>query len=217
MNTRSKLALLVLIISTVLTFIAVPAFAQDPGASVNTEPAVNVRTGPGTEYAVRGVLYGSATATGRNDFAADRVCLGRDSDLNMWVRIDFKGLEGWVARCAVNFTGSVSSLPIASPSSPLLVADMQPMTEDVLRTDDDAAAPSSPYVIGYTRARLNIRTAPNLSAAVQDVAAPIEDFFVIGRTEDNRWVQVTYGEKSGWVARFLMLLPTDWDRNIPVK
>lgn len=217
MNARTKFSFFVLLFALVIAAFALPAFAQEVSPSISTTVAVNVRSGPGTEYTIRGVLFDSAPAIGRNDFAADRICLGRDSDLNMWIRIDFKGLDGWVARCAVNFTGSIASLPVASPSNPLLVANMEPMTENVLRTEINALAPDGAYVVGYTRARVNIRTAPSLSADVRDIAAPVEDFFVTGRTADNRWVEVTYGDKSGWVARFLMLLPADWDRNIPVK
>ena len=216
MTSPIKSALSILILAFTL-FILPSVFAQET-VSVTASQAVNIRTGPGLNHAVRGVLHQSLSATGRNDFDTSRSCLGDNTDLDMWIRVDHNGIEGWVARCAVLVEGDLDQLSIVVADSPLLVDDLRPMTENVLRSDYNEPKPDGDYVVGFTRARVNVRDEPSLQGNIIAITAPIEDFFVTGRTENSSWLQITWdGDQTGWVAGYLMLIPYEWTKTVPVK
>ncbi len=216
MTSQVKIVLSVLILA--FTLLILPSVFAQEAVSVHALQAVNIRTGPGLKYAVRGVLHQSLSATGRNDFDISRRCLGNNTDLDMWIRVDHNGIEGWVARCAVQVEGSLNQLSVVTAASPLLVDDLRPMTDDVLRTDVKEPKPDGSYVVGFTRARVNVRDEPSLRGNVIAIAAPIEDFFVTGRTENNSWLEITWdGDQTGWVAGYLMLMPYKWEKSVPAK
>ncbi|GAB4519981.1 MAG: hypothetical protein OHK0046_29650 [Anaerolineae bacterium] len=214
---KTRISLIILLVMSVLALVLIPsAFAQD-GVFISTNNAVNVRSGAGLSYTIRGVLEDtSAQATARSDFDASRNCTSTFADLDMWVRISFNGLEGWVSRCAVSVdSGSVSALPVAQSNNAVLAEEVgRQRTIFTSRFDQ----PESDYVIGVARGHVNVRTAPNLEAAVLGVARPNEDFFVIGRTGDSAWVQVVLtSDENAWIASYLMTMPTNWERLVPVK
>jgi hypothetical protein len=87
---------------------------------------VNVREAPGTQSAKLGLLQvdDSLTATGYSGFDLTRGCSPDfQHDLDMWIRVDFNGRDGWIARCALKITdGRLSSLervdtPEATPEA----------------------------------------------------------------------------------------------------
>lgn len=216
MNNRTKLSLIVLLAIIFAIFIP-SAFAQDSSVKASSETPVNVRSGPGQEYTVRGVLYsGTLNVTARNNFSTGRVCRGNTSDMDMWLRVDFKGVEGWISRCAVAIEGKVDSLSVTSASNPILVDTLKPF-ELTVAEDDVDVEPAGANVRGYVSARANLREASSLSGKVLTVLTSGEDVFVIGRTADNTWVQVMEDGQTGWVARYLMQLPYDWQKIVPAK
>jgi hypothetical protein len=78
---------------------------------------VNVRSVP--HGRIYGVLYDGnrLTVTGRSDFDISRQCTGDYfTDRDMWFRVDLQGIEGWVSRCAVQFSGDIASIPIVEPN-----------------------------------------------------------------------------------------------------
>lgn len=81
------------------------AEVDDPNACVITAAAVNVRTGPGTDFDVIGSLNEGARiiATGQN---------------NGWYTGTFNGQQGWVAASVVNISGPCSGLPEVAVDAP---------------------------------------------------------------------------------------------------
>jgi len=211
-----KFGIVLLTLIAVLA-IAIPLFAQDEVTPTASGTGVNVRSGPGTEYSLRGgLIRGSLTITGRNNFATDRICTGIvTSDLDMWIRVDYNGVEGWVALCAVNIDTDLDSIPVASPSHPILV-------EDINYATNPSAVPlgerPETFVFGATRARVNMRTGAGLDNNIISELRGGETVYVIGHNEDASWVQVDVDGTTGWVARYLMSLPQDWqDTFTPVE
>jgi uncharacterized protein YraI len=180
--------------------------------------AVNVRSGPGREYTVRGVVYPGYTVdvTGRNNFATGRVCYDGVTGLDMWLRIDFNGLDGWVARCAVDIEGGIDSLSVVGASNPVLIADLEFTSSDTL--DLNNPRPDVTYVSAWSLAPINLRSGASLSSNVTMVIPGFEYVYVIGRSADSRWLRVQYQGETGWVARYLVqIFNSDWTATIPVQ
>jgi uncharacterized protein YraI len=202
---------------TVLMMLVVPAaFAQSTTITLNGE-AVNVRSGPGLEYTIRATFKsGELTADGRNDFATGMVCEGDASDLNMWLRVDYRGVEGWVNRCAVAIEGNVDALPVVTATAPVLVENSN--SEDVVEVVEDfGPQPSGRFVTAYTLARVNFREEANVRSNIKEVLAPEQGVYATGRTANNQWIEVSFGGETGWVARYLVLMPANWETTLPVK
>lgn len=202
---------------TVIMMLVVPAaFAQSTTITLNGE-AVNVRSGPGLEYTIRATFKsGELTANGRNDFPTGQSCLGEESDLDMWLRVDYRGVEGWVNRCTVAIEGSVDSLPVVSASAAVLAEDAT--TEELIEVEEDfGPQPSGTFVTAYTLARVNFREGPTVQSDIQQILAPEQGVYVTGRNANNQWIQVSFGGQTGWVARYLVLMPYNWETTLPVK
>lgn len=195
--------------------VAIPLLAQDEATPATAAGSgVNVRSGPGTEYSLRGgFTNGKLTITGRNEFDTNRVCRGVPQfDLDMWLRVDFNGVEGWVAFCAVDVEGNFSVLPVVSPSDPMLISDI-----DFANNPEELSLgeePETPYVYGVTRARVNLREGGSLNAPVIEELRGGELIYVVGMSADGYWAQVKIDDKSGWIARYLLSLPYEWEKTL---
>lgn len=69
---------------------------------------VSIRSGPGLEYPRIGALAQgrSVDIIGYNGYSLDRPCtVNFEADLDMWVLVQWRGQEGWMARCALRITG----------------------------------------------------------------------------------------------------------------
>lgn len=190
--------------------IAVPLMAQDEASPASAAGSgVNVRSGPGTQYSLRGGLNnGSLTITGRTDFDTNRVCTGIvERDLDMWLRVDFNGVEGWVALCAVNVDADLSTIPVAAAGNPMLIEDI-----DYANTPAAMSLGDEPetFIYGVTRARVNLREGAGLSSNVVQEIRGGELIYVTGMNGDANWIQVEVGDVSGWMARYLVSLPANW-------
>lgn len=212
-------ALLLFVMLAALLAVAIPAFAQDAVTISLADTAANIRTGDGLQYSTRGTYYGGDLAvTGRNDFDASRVCRGDDTDFDMWLRVDHFGVEGWIARCVVNVAGDLSTVTVVEPSSPVLIRSLyDDDNEQPALVDEIGDAPSTAYVFGFTRSRVNFRDAPGLTANILKSLAASQSVYVIGRNADNTWVQVTLDGETGWIARYLVFMPINWETTVPVK
>ena len=214
----------------ILVVAAVPMMAQDTQTVTTVGGNIVVRSGPGLQYMGIGNLPedGRLTVTGRNDFDTTRRCVTPfEVTADMWLRVDLQGVEGWVARCAVIYNGQLSQLPVAEPINPIetYVGDLNVLLEYVM-----GDAPDTTYVVGHTRyPRLYVHQNPSLTS--DSVLAQVGSMYVIGQSADGYWVQVQYDiethavpnpdahtdTRTGWVARYLMLLPSGWETTLPMK
>jgi len=218
MTTPTKFVLSMIVLA--LSLFVIPAISAQEAITAGAYDiiATNVRSGPGQAYTVIGVINPGfeVDVTGRTNFEAGRVCYSVFSGLtDMWLRVDFNGIEGWVARCAVDVEGNVDSLAVADPANPRLVADLEYLPS----TQSNAyfPAPDTDHVIGWTLAPVNMRDGASLGSNILLIAPATEDLYVIGRTDDSRWLQVQYQGQTGWIARYLILLPNDWTETVPVQ
>jgi hypothetical protein len=85
------------------------------------DTGVSIRSGPGLDYRVIGVLRPgrSIDITGTNGFDAARTCSPNfEADLDMWVEVRFRETVGWMARCALDIRGDLSKLPAEATPPP---------------------------------------------------------------------------------------------------
>lgn len=214
MSTRK---LLFTILITVFAIVSASlAFAQDATVTLTTTQVVNVRSGPGTKYTLRGTLQPKThlTVTGRNDFPAGKVCTGQPAnDLELWLRVQFNEIEGWVNRCAVTVEGNVDTLPVVTPSNGELNKDLQYPAKILYGSD---VKPDGNYIYAYTRDMVLLREDHDLNSTVLGVIPAERGVYVIGRSEAGGWVQVLYRGHKGWVAGHLIDLNGSWKFKIPV-
>lgn len=154
---------------------------------------VNVRTGPGTEYDIIGQLT-----------SGDEVQVtGRSDDEGNWLRVDFNGREGWVAYFTVTVLGDALNLEIVESR------DTEIAVPPVAATPIPQAVTSDVFVTAYRT--VNVRTGPGINyVPIGDLdAGSMAD--VTGRSVDDRWLQIEYGEQKGWVAYFVVSLSGSLD------
>jgi len=205
---------IVLLTLIVVMAVSIPLFAQDSATPATAEgTGVNIRSGPSTEYSLRGgLIKGSLTITGRNEFDTNRVCVNINvRDLDMWLRVDYNGVEGWVALCAVDIDVDLATIPVVESSHPLMIEDIDYTTNlSALTLGDEPET----FVFGVTRARLNVRDGAGLGSNVIQELRGGELLYVTGMNADASWVKVEVGDVSGWVARYLLSLPYEWQKTL---
>jgi hypothetical protein len=191
---------------------------------------VNVRSVP--RGRIYGVLYDgdSLTVTGRSDFDISRQCTGDYfTDIDMWFRVDLQGIEGWVSRCAVQFSGDMESVPVVEPNN--AVSSRIYICYSLCSQDELGIAPEGVSVVGATRFNIRVHEMPSTQSPVLEITSSPQ-VYVVGRTDNSSWVKVQYGEvldfrpcyychveyqtRQGWVARFLLNLPQGWEDSIPI-
>jgi uncharacterized protein YraI len=140
---------------------------------------VNVRSGPGTQYTV-----------------LDQVRPGDELDITgkladeTWLRVNFDNQEGWVFAGLFDITGDLTTAPEAE-AGPTAVLRLTAGQQNLNDLRD---------VMVITRVNANLRTAPSLDADVLQIIPFNTTFTVTGRTADNKWVQVTAPDMSGWMS-----------------
>src|SRR5436305_10059482 len=168
------------------------ARAQD-SAIARAYRTVNVRNGAGRQYDIIGQLNSGNEVhiTGRSDDESD------------WLRIDFHGSDGWLAYFTVTILGDINQLEIVSPQDDQQSAHAHTVTPNTLQ------ASSGVFVTAYRR--VNVRSGPGseyLSIGNLEAGSTAD---VTGRSDDNEWLRIDFGDKPGWVAFFVVSLTGSLD------
>ena len=151
--------------------VAVPPVAGPVGYV--TVEALNVRSGPGTQY---GVI--SAVTRGEQ-----LMLIGRSGD-NYWLRIQTPtGTTGWVGSAYVLPSVSMDSLPVIDGSG-------------------SPVQPSQPIAVTavISVGALNVRSGPGTGYAPSAVVFQGESVSVIGRNSASTWIKIQLNDgRTGWV------------------
>lgn len=155
-----------------------------PQANV-TAPTANLRSGPGTSYAIVGKANRGET------FVILGVNAARD-----WYQITLAdNKSAWISRGIVTVTGDVDSLDVVdAPATAAPVAT--PTATAQPATVQDAAG----VTLQIARPRVNLRSGPGTTYAVVAAAAQGEQFTVLESDGTKSWfkIQLTTGELA-WV------------------
>lgn len=187
-----KLAALFFTVALVVSVTADIVTAQDE-AIAQAYRTVNVRSGPSTEYEIVGQLTNGSEAP----------ITGRSNDMNDWLRIEFRGVEGWVAYFTVTVLGDTDDLPIVTPRvsielqgnviAPTPIPSLTPFH-----------LPGQTFVTTYRR--VNVRNGPGTEYTVIGSLEAGSSADVSGRTTDDEWLRIAFDDQDGWVAFFVVSL-----------
>jgi N-acetylmuramoyl-L-alanine amidase len=147
--------------------------------------AVNVRSGPGTQYDIIGQL----------NSGNEVLITGRSNEESDWLRVDFLGRDGWLAYFTVTVVGDANDLPIVLPRATNATALAAPMP-----TPAALSAVSDLYITAYRR--VNVRSGPGSSYVSIGSLEAGSTADVTGKSEDDVWLRIDYAGRDGWVAYF---------------
>jgi uncharacterized protein YraI len=197
-------------------------YTGNTGVVVETENAVNVRLGPGTEY-----RSPARTATnGRYDVqgytALDDVLICRSSRIlnittgeeerdGVWLLIDFNGIDAWVNYGVVSSISgdlcALSTVTVDDAELPIEVTDEE--IEEVEQTLFGT------YII--TLDRVNLRETNFAESDIITIIPSGVRLFVEAQDEGGDRLRVTYQGDTGWVARGFVELVQGNLSDIPVE
>jgi uncharacterized protein YraI len=215
-----RLILIVLVLFFVVgSSTAVLADDDTPDDVVTVTPisgAVNVRSGPGLQFILRGTLQFNfiLIATGRNDYEFDFTCTGNPaSDNDAWLRVVLiENLEGWVNLCVVEVEGEDTSLPVSEPSDPELIEDY----EEVEEIDGTDFVPENPDFASVTLGEMIVRDAPSLNGEILGSIPEGVTVELLARTYLGGWIKIRYGDVEGWVPNFMVTVSPEQLDELPV-
>ncbi len=172
-----------------MTIILVATSAQMQSGEVIAQAyrTVNVRSGPSTEYDIIGQLNSGneARITGRSDEESN------------WLRIEFGVQEGWVAYFTVTVVGDASTLPVVEP-----LADRSSAPGLIFPTPTVEHSSGDTFVSAFRR--VNVRSGPGMEYQRIGTLDPGSSADIMGRTDDNEWLQIDFDGQQGWIAYFVV-------------
>jgi len=186
-------AMLAMIVAAlVIPALPAPTAIQAQGAVTVTpnRPYINVRLWPAIGATVIGSMAPGdvMTATGRTV----------DGD---WVRIYFRGQEGWVALLVVNVTGDVNTLPLADPRS-------IPYNSSIVPYAGGGSA-GGPLYGRLEESGARMRAGPSLAYPIMQNLPRYAEFPITGRVASNDWLQVSWQGLIGWLSLDAVTLYSD--------
>lgn len=143
---------------------------------------VNIRSGPGTEFNVLGVLVPGQTAD----------IIGTSGEDNEWLQIRYDGADGWVAYFVVTVSGDVSIL------------DGERTLDSELQANMELGGIVQNQVIVITRFNTNLRAAPQFGSQVVTVIPYDTTLQAVARAGGQQWLQVEYEGTRGWLISSLV-------------
>jgi len=223
-----------LIFIMLLLMLGVMTYAQEPENYVVIEEPTNVRSAPLTgshqpKPIVRAVIENvNLTIVGRNFDDSSLCARGYYRNSRLWFQVEVDGVKGWVRACDHEFVGDLSTIPQTEP----LNAEYRLCSDNSSNLDELGDEPNQSNIIANTLAhRINLRENPDIASQRLDHLTS-DTVYVVGRTDDNTWLKVTYKgvvpvcgwamlgvehvQLDGWVAGYLLSKPEGWQDIIPV-
>jgi uncharacterized protein YraI len=174
-----------------LLMIGATIYAQ--GVSITAYTLTRVRSGPGTEYSIIGVILEGDSYTAN----------GRDSTSNRWLRVDYNGTEGWIAASVVTVTGDPTTLEVVSPSNSQITRGNTGITATVGdETTNIRFGPSTDYrVITQAEAGSIFDVTGRTSIDFPLVCRGSRIFNLDDEGEvENLWLRIDYGGFDAWIS-----------------
>jgi uncharacterized protein YgiM (DUF1202 family) len=181
----------------------------DPTAATNNSNTSSSTTGSATATPVA-----STSGAGNTNNAAGNTNgnLGNSTTSNpnraVWLRINFNGQEGWVSSTVIVFTGDMSTLQAVQPGPSAVLRNAQ--------NNGQSNNQSLNEVVVVTRFNTNLRQ--NFSTDSQLLATiPFSTTLtILGRSQDNKWLRVTYNDLTGWISSGLVAFNRGNINNLPI-
>jgi murein DD-endopeptidase MepM/ murein hydrolase activator NlpD len=171
--------------------------------AVVTEPTgLNLRAGPGTEYATLAVIPKDT----------ELPVMGATVN-NVWVPVTYQGKFGFVSEEYIQIRGGTpTSAPPSASVSPAMMSAASPLSAP-------QASPSPPLTTTQLRVNspegLNLRAGPGLEHPVQAVIPHNTSLTPGQRSADGKWIQVTFNGLTGWVDSQYLVSGISSERSDP--
>lgn len=151
----------------------VPVVASEPmqSPSVTVNGDMNVRDGPGTDFAIIG------TATFGDEFP-----ITGQNEIGDWWQIDYSGQTGWIYGPFVT-PANAESVPVVSGAMAPASSTAPALAEPVVTVSGD----------------MNVRGGPGTNYPVVGAATAGDEFPIIGRNEGGDWWQIDFSGQTGWM------------------
>ncbi len=178
-----------------------PVLAQAQPWGLITAPVLNVRTGPGLDFAV-------VTTVGQGTFVT---VLGRDAS-SLWIEILVGGAQGWVGRGFIALNVGILDLPVVAAASGSGGGGTAPTA-----TPGGTSAPSGTPVPTGTPApsvpsavintgQLNVRSGPGPGFSIVAQVFEGDKVTLLGRNTTSSWVFVRLASGTqGWISTFYII------------
>jgi uncharacterized protein YraI len=197
----------------VALIITVPVLAQEPDATVRPD-VLNMRHGPGSEYAVVAALSRGAglTLLAQDDQPGGATWLyGHTSD----------GTEGWVLSDYLDMRADFDMTTLPTRSAPDdLGTPVENPPEAGTESEPDAPPPASfPEGTGIPAtvfAGVNFRTGPGTGYRAISTLTANTSALAMGRSAVMDWVFVRIGEQDGWVYYTYVQLESGYLSQLPI-
>ncbi len=169
-----------------------PSLAQVAEVTALALWNVEVRDGPGFDYERVGLWDEGSSA---------RV-IARSSQTASWLRIDFEGGKGWVARFTAKLEGDMDALNVMTPIRPTLTATS---------VNDDQQTPialaEDEVIIAKAFRTVNVRAEPSTRSEIITRLKDGDEVIVLARSDERTsWLWVDLEGTQGWVAYFTVSL-----------
>lgn len=152
----------------------------ETGLTVMGPSRVNIRSGPTATASVLKIM----------PYGIDVPAVGRNEG-NNWIQVQYGNTVGWVAAWVVLASDNTVALPVTSP------------------TADVAAVAPTTMITGASIYNVIIRSGPDMNyGEVGQLPANMRGT-LSARTADSAWVQMTYGDVTGWVAAWVITASAD--------
>jgi len=187
-----------IVLTAVLSSGLVSALAQGgPDATVRPD-TLNMRTGPGSEYAVLVSLTRGAPLT---LLAQDDVPMN-----GIWVWAQTAdGVQGWVSSDYLDIRAdfNLEALPIRAATE----TGNAPVAGETMPAESPAVTfPEGSGIPAQTTGRVNFRTGPGTNYRAMTMLAANTPALAKGRNAAGTWIFVSVNEQDGWVnIRFIRL------------
>jgi uncharacterized protein YgiM (DUF1202 family) len=174
----------------------------------------NANNGTGS---TSGSTTGSDTSgTGNTNNAAGNTTgnLGNSTTSNpnraVWLRINFNGQEGWVSSTVVTFTGDMTTLQAVQPGETAVLRNGQNNGQNANNNQ------SLSDVVVITRFNTNLRQSFSTSSELLATIPFSTTLNILGRSQDNRWLRVSYNGQTGWVSSGLVAFNRGSINSLPI-
>ena len=169
------------------------AAPETEGAVVTIDGDMNIRQGPGTDFA----RIGGAFEGEEFDIT------GKSADGEWW-QIDFDGEAGWVYAPFVTATNAEYVPTVEAP----------PAQTPVAAPGSSGAGQATANAIATIGEDVNVRNGPGTEYERIGGATAGEEYTITGKSADGAWWQIDFAGQSGWVYG-LLVTATDAE-DVPV-
>ena len=136
--------------------------------------------------------------------------IGRDAT-STWIEVKYGGKNGWLIKRLVVMRGDINLLPVVSsqvvPTAPAVTPVGTPGATPLVTVVPTTVPVSGITVV--TPYQVNLHQTPATDSPVVATVPFNQTLAVIGRNAGNNWIEVSTGDTTGWLAKWIIAMSDD--------